>query len=468
MSRGENEEALISSKPHIMLISFPLQGHLNPMVQFSKRLISRGIKVTLVTTTSLDISSHADSSSITIEHFQVDRPSTEGRSSSDAIDEYLSLLETSITRNLPGVIEKQKANGCPVKFLIYDALMPYALDVCDKAGIQGVAFVTHSSAVFAIYYHVYQRALDIDLLDELSSVTLPSLPVLGFKDLPSYLSNVGSYPGLLTLCMSQFRGLEKAYGLMFNTFEKLEGEVVNWLSSKWKIMTIGPSVPSMFLDKRLADDRDYGLSLFKPDGDACIKWLDGKDSDSVVYVSFGSLANLEQDYMDEIAWGLLDSKCSFIWVVRDTEKSKLSEKFVEESADRGLIVNWSPQLEVLAHKAVGSFMTHCGWNSTLEALSLGVPMMVVPQWTDQTTNAKYIVDVWQTGVRVKAHDKEKITREDVTKSVKDVMEGTKREELKANALKFKEMALEAMSEGGSSDKNIDDFIAEIVTSSTST
>ncbi|KAL8122235.1 hypothetical protein AgCh_018833 [Apium graveolens] len=293
-----------------------------------------------------------------------------------------------------------------------------------------------------------------------------SIPITEIRDFPKDL--LGVHPGVSDLLTGQFSHVQKDDWILFNTFLELENEVVNWLSSKWKIMTIGPSVPSMFLDKRLADDRDYGLSLFKPDGDACIKWLDGKDTDSVVYVSFGSLANLEQDYMDEIAWGLLDSKCSFIWVVRDTEKSKLSEKFVEESADRGLIVNWSPQLEVLAHKAVGSFMTHCGWNSTLEALSLGVPMMVVPQWTDQTTNAKYIVDVWQTGVRVKAHDKEKITREDVTKSVKDVMEGTKREELKANALKFKEMALEAMSEGGSSDKNIDDFIAEIVTSSTST
>ncbi|KAL1807911.1 hypothetical protein ACET3Z_024901 [Daucus carota] len=459
-----DEKTLISSKPHVMFISYPLQGHMNPMVQFSKRLVSKGIKVTVVTTTSLDIT---NSNSINIEHILVDT-SSQGKSSADAIDEYLAVLETRITESLPEVIEKQKTEGWPVKFLIYDALMPYALEVSQKLGVQGVAFCTHSSAVLAIYYHVYQRTLDFKSLEESSSVTLPSLPLLGVEDLPSYLDEMNPYTGLFTLCMKQFRGLEKAYGVMFNTFEELEGEVVNWLSSKWKIMTIGPSVPSMFLDKRLADDRDYGLSLFKPEGEACIKWLDEKDTDSVVYVSFGSLANLVQDQMDEIAWGLLNSNCNFLWVVRDTEKSKLSEKFIEESADRGLIVNWCPQLEVLAHNAVGSFMTHCGWNSTLEALSLGVPMMVLPQWTDQTTNAKYIVDVWKTGVRVKAHDKESITREDITKSVKDVMEGTKREELKTNALKLKEMAIEAMSEGGSSDKNIDDFISEIVNPTTST
>lgn len=222
----ENDKTLISSKPHVMFISHPLQGHINPMVQFSKRLVSKGIKVTLVSTTRLDISSHADSASINIEHILVEKPSSEG-SSSDAINQLLALLEINITRSLPGVIEKQKLNGCPVKFLIYDALMPYALDISHKLGIQGVAFCTHSSAVFAIYYHVYQRTLDVNSLDELSPVALPSLPLLGVKDLPSYIYT-GIYPGLFTLCLNQFLGLEKAYGVLFNTFETLEGEVSNF------------------------------------------------------------------------------------------------------------------------------------------------------------------------------------------------------------------------------------------------
>lgn len=218
----------------------------------------------------------------------------------------------------------------------------------------------------------------------------------------------------------------------------------------------------MFLDKRLPDDKDYGLSLFKPDAEAPIKWLSSKDTNSVVYVSFGSLANLGPDQMAELAYGLEDSKENFLWVVRETEQSKLPSDFITKVEGQGLVVSWCPQLDVLAHEAVGSFMTHCGWNSTLEALSLGVPMLVMPQWTDQTTNAKYIVDVWKTGVRVKAHDKESFMREDVAKCVNDVMRGAKGEELKENAIKWKELAVEAMSEGGSSDKNIDDFISKVV------
>jgi pathogen-inducible salicylic acid glucosyltransferase len=96
---------------------------------------------------------------------------------------------------------------------------------------------------------------------------------------------------------------------------------------------------------------------------------------------------------------------------------------VEESSKKSLLVTWSPQLEVLAHKSVGCFMTHCGWNSTLEALSLGVPLVAMPQWTDQPTNAKCIADVWHVGVRLKANEKGIVTKEKVEGCIREVMEG---------------------------------------------
>ncbi|CAI0459492.1 unnamed protein product [Linum tenue] len=110
-----------------------------------------------------------------------------------------------------------------------------------------------------------------------------------------------------------------------------------------------------------------------------------------------------------------------------------------------------PQLEVLDHHAVGCFVTHCGWNSTLEALSLGVPMVAMPQWTDQGTNAKYIEDVWKIGVRGV-----------VEKCLREVMEGKKGEEMKSNAKKWKRVMEEAVSEGGSSNKNINEFVDSLI------
>ena len=141
------------------------------------------------------------------------------------------------------------------------------------------------------------------------------------------------------------------------------------MASQRSIKTIGPTIPSKYLDKRLEDDKDYGIHLFKPEIDICINWLNSKETGSVVYVSFGSLAALGEEQMQELALGLKKSNSYFLWVVRQTEQKKLPANFLEEASEKGLVVSWSPQLEVLAHKAVGCFMTHCGWNSTLEALS---------------------------------------------------------------------------------------------------
>ncbi|GMY33708.1 UDP-glycosyltransferase 74E2 [Fagus crenata] len=101
----------------------------------------------------------------------------------------------------------------------------------------------------------------------------------------------------------------------------------------------------MFLDKRVEDDKDYGFSIFKPNSDACMKWLNDHPKGSVVYVSFGSLASLNVEQMEELAWGLRKSNSFFLWVVRASEKAKLPKNFVEETSDKGLVVHWCPQLE---------------------------------------------------------------------------------------------------------------------------
>ncbi|KAF5930701.1 hypothetical protein HYC85_031574 [Camellia sinensis] len=123
------------------------------------------------------------------------------------------------------------------------------------------------------------------------------------------------------------------------------------------LTSIAPTIPSMFLDKRLQDDTEYGLSIFKPNTGTYMNWLKERPNGSAVYVSFGSLAELGVDQMEELAWGLGDSNCNFLWVVRSKEEAKLLKDFVKETSEKGLVVSWCPswcpQLQVLAHKAVG-------------------------------------------------------------------------------------------------------------------
>lgn len=228
----------------------------------------------------------------------------------------------------------------------------------------------------------------------------------------------------------------------------------------WALKAIGPTIPSMYLDKQLEDDYDYGMSLFKPNHIECMKWLNDKPKGSVVYVSFGSGGKLEPEQMEEIAWGLNESDTNFLWIVRETEKEKLPKGYV---ASKGLVVTWCRQVEVLAHESIGCFVTHCGFNSTLETLSLGVPVVGMPQWTDQPTNAKCLEEIWGVGVQVKADEKGIVTRENLVSCIKEIMEGERGVVARRNATKWRDLAIQAVGEGGSSDKDIDEFVSQLKT-----
>ena len=214
----------------------------------------------------------------------------------------------------------------------------------------------------------------------------------------------------------------------------------------------------MYLDQRIISDTNYDLNIFDlKDAAFCTSWLNTRPQGSVVYVAFGSIAKLNNVQMEELASAV--SKFSFLWVVRE----KLPSGFLETlDKDKSLVLKWSPQLEVLSNKAIGCFLTHCGWNSTLEALAIGVPMVAMPQWIDQPMDAKYIQDVWKAGVRVKIDNESRIAKtEEIEFSIKEVMEGEKSKEMKENAKKWRDLAVKSLSEGGSTDINIDTFVSKV-------
>ncbi|XP_057957045.1 mogroside IE synthase-like isoform X2 [Malania oleifera] len=440
---------------HILVIPYPIQGHINPMLQFSKRLASKGLQVTLVTTIAISKSMQILPNKVNIELISDGYDKGEKAS----LEYHLESFKTVVSQSLAELIKKKNISKKPAKFLIYDSIMPWALDIAQELGLGGAPFFTHSSSVAAIYYHASHGTLKLPL--EGPVISIPSMLMLEVTDFPSFVSDVSSYPTLLKLALNRFSNFEKAKWLLFNTFDQLEDEVLSWMRSQWPVKAVGPIIPSMYLDKRLEDDRDYGLSLFKPNLDACQTWLDQKEAASVVYVSFGSLASLGEEQMEEISQGLKRCNAHFIWVVRESEQQKLPTNFIEETTEMGLVVIWCNQLQVLAHQAVGCFFTHCGWNSTLEALSLGVPMVAMPQWTDQTTNSKFIADVWKVGLRVKKDESGIVRREEIALCIREIMEGERGNEMRKTALRWKELAKEAVDEGGSSNKNIEEFVAEL-------
>ncbi|MCD9642434.1 hypothetical protein HAX54_029260 [Datura stramonium] len=448
----------IPNKSHVLVLPYPAQGHINPMVQFSKRLTSRGVKVTLVTTNSVSKNMPKESGSFKIESINP-HDDDDDSPPPEKLDESIVWFFNLVSKNLGAIVEKLSDSEYPVKALVFDSVFTWAIDLAHQLGLKGAAFFTQSCSLSAIYYHMDPEKSEIPL--DGSDVSLPSLPLLEKEDLPSFIYESDLYPTLSGFIFGQNINFKKADWLFFNTFDALEKEVIDWIRARYPIKIIGPTIPSMYLDKRLKDDKEYGLSLFKPNSETCMKWLDSRETGSVVYVSFGSLASLGEQQMEELAWGLMMSDCYFLWVVRATEQNKLPEEFMSKAKEKGLIVNWCPQLDVLSHRAVGCFFTHCGWNSTLEAHSLGVPMVAMPQWSDQPTNAKFIRDVWQTGLRVKAGENGVVNRDEIASSIREVMEDEKGVMLKENAIKWKKLAKEAVDEGGSSDKNIEEFLSNL-------
>ncbi|XP_075097012.1 UDP-glycosyltransferase 74E2-like [Nicotiana tabacum] len=443
----------INSKTHVLVLPCPVQGHINPIVQFSKILASKEVKVTILTidfvckAMLLDCGPLINIESIPHEAIPV------------GLENFLEWFQTLMLEKFSGIVEKFGDSEYPVKVVVIDSIISWIIDLAHELGLKVAALHTQPVALSVLYYHIDQEDSTNKIPFECSvPVSLSSLPLLEKEDLPSFICETHAYPIVKRLAFGQNFNFKKADWLYMTVFDwsrikfNKEKRVVNWLRTQYSIKTIGPVVLSIYLDK------EYDSSLTKPHYETCKKWLDSREIGSVIYVSFGSLVSLREKQMEELAFGLIMSNSYFLWVVRDTEENKLPNEFKSKASEKGLIVDWSPQLDVLAHKSIGCFFSHCGWNSTLEALILGVPMVCMPQWVDQPTNAKFISDIWRTGIRVKAGKDGVITREEIASSIKEVMVEKKGVMLKENAIKWKILAKEAIDKGGSSYKNIEEFI----------
>ncbi|KAL8541499.1 hypothetical protein ACS0TY_002677 [Phlomoides rotata] len=457
---------------HIFMVSFPGQGHVNPLLRFGRRLADFGLFITFCAPESAAAIIHR-AHSVT-----GDDPTTLGRGmirfeffddsgpylTSD-LSAYIAHLELVGREKLPQMIRKQEELGRPVSCFINNPFIPWVSDVAESLGIPSALLWVQSCACFSAYYHCCHNLVPFpnDKEPEID-VQLPFMPLLKHDEVPSFLHPGTPYPSLATAILGQFRNLSIPFCVLMDTFQELEHENIQYMSKISRpIKTIGP------LFKDLRDSKsDATRADVAAEPESCTAWLESKPPRTVVYVSFGTVVDLKQEQVEEIALGLLCSEVSFLLVLRPpSEESKayvLPEGFVKKIGERGKIVQWSPQEEVLAHSSTACFVTHCGWNSTMEALTSGVPVVAFPQWGDQVTNAKFLVDVYKVGIRMGRGEAEGkvVTRDEVAACLKEATAGPKAEEIRENALRWKKTAEEAVSVGGSSYKNMQDFVNEIV------
>lgn len=296
---------------------------------------------------------------------------------------------------------------------------------------------------------------------------MPGMRNIRLRDIPSHIRTTNHNSIMFDFMGEEAQNCLKSSAIIFNTFDSFEHEVLSAISDKFfsNIYSIGP-LPLM--TQNIVHDsalESIQSSLWKEDT-RCLGWLNDREPGSVVYVNFGSVTVMTEQHLREFAWGLADSNRPFLWVVRKDivmgdSAATLPAEFSGQVKERGLLVDWCDQYEVLKHPAVGAFLTHCGWNSVMESVCAGVPMICWPFFADQQTNCRYACTVWGTGVEVDGD----VKREDIEAMVRDVMGGgEKGRAMKERARRWQKEAETAASVGGSSRTSFDRFLREVVRS----
>ncbi|XP_062090560.1 UDP-glucose flavonoid 3-O-glucosyltransferase 7-like [Humulus lupulus] len=465
---------------HVFFFPFMAQGHTMPTMDMAKLFASRGLKATIVTT-----SYYAQNFSKTIE---------KSRAFLGTQVEVLTIKIPCSEVGLPEGIESVHMVSSPenrLKFfeacgklrpqldhllkrhrpdcLVADTFFPWAPNVAAESGIPTLIF--HSTGYFSLC-----ASLCVFLYRPQTKVSSDSEPFI-IPNLPDQIELTRDKLPVDFLredLETEFSSLYKAtrkmemggsYGVLVNSFYELESAYVDHYRKVLGVKSwqIGP----LCLYNKRAREAESSV-----DRHECLKWLDSKTPNSVIYMSFGSVANFNDEQLMEIATGLEASGKLFIWVVKREKKEGVKEEWLPEGFEgrmkgRGLIVRgWVPQVSILEHVAVGGFMTHCGWNSTLEGVSAGVPMVTWPIAAEQFYNEKLVTQVLRVGVEVSAKKfvrmvGDNVKREAIEKAVRRVMEGEEAEQMRSRVKGLAELAKRAVEEGGSSCLDLNKLIEEL-------
>ncbi|KAJ0098249.1 hypothetical protein Patl1_28212 [Pistacia atlantica] len=471
-----------AKKPHAILVPYPAQGHVNPMFQLAKLLHSKGFQITFVNTEfnhSRLVRSTGEDTLKGLPDFRFETiPDGLPPSDRDATQDVPSLSDSTRKTCLAPFVELiTKLNDSPevpkVTCIICDGVMTFGIKAGEILGLPVVSFWTASVCGFVGYLQyteLIKRGI-VPFKDErfLSDGTLdtpvdwiPGVDHMRLKDLPNFMRVTDVNDIMFDFLKTEALNCLKSSAIIFNTFDEFEAQALDLIApNSPNIYTIGP-LP--LLSRHLPENdyfRSFRSSLWKEDTE-CLKWLDKREPNSVVYVNYGSVTMMTDQHLKEFAWGLANTKKPFLWVVRpdvvkgSDNSADLLEDFFEEIKDRALVVSWCPQDKVLSHPSIGVFLTHCGWNSTLESVCGGVPVICWPFFAEQQTNCRYACTTWGMGMEVN----EDVKRDDIKALVKEMMDGKKGKKMRQKAEEWKKKAEEATDIGGKSYNDFNRLIKE--------
>ncbi|KAG9453229.1 hypothetical protein H6P81_006133 [Aristolochia fimbriata] len=441
---GEGQSLSNEGGRRLVFFPSPFQGHITPILQLASLLRSRGFFITIIHTrfNSPDPSMYPDFS------FEAISDGLSAEKASSLISDFIA-FSTALNKNceqpfrecLKRLTSERRSDR--IVCVIDDGNMQFVPNVVHELEVPRIMFLINSAASVAIYFNfpLLKEKGYLPIKDHKSKTPVDDCPPLRIKDIPGIRSD--DPDAWFQIVDEALKKLNSSSAIFWNTFDYLEETTLSKMKRDIQapIFAIGPvhKYPTCRSTSLLEEER------------SCLSWLDQQPPGSVIYVSFGSLACLSKEELVEAAMGLANSEQAFLWAlrpgsVRGSDSIELPIEFEENTKGQGRVVKWAPQQEVLAHPSVGAFWTHCGWNSTLEGICEGVPLLCSPSFGDQMVNARYVDSVWKVGLQLDNG----FVRGEIESGIRRIIAEKQREEFKARAKDLKANAEHSLTEKGTS------------------
>lgn len=355
-----------------------------------------------------------------------------------------------------------------VTFVLADTFVDWAHLLARQFQLPLVSFFTSNAASALVFLHAPSlvakgilpfRDENDDFVANEEVADIPGIPPLHPRDFPLCFT-FGASHYRYQFVLRHNENFHHSSAVLINTFDELETKAITALRQHVSALPIGPllllcsqDVPVSKVNMNYWEEQTH-----------CLKWLDTQKVSSVVYISFGSIATMSDLQMQQLALGLEASQQPFLWVIRSDSiegslTSNLPDGFLGRTKNQGLIISWAPQLSVLSHFAVGAFMTHCGWNSTMENLSIGgLPTICWPLVAEQRMNCRIFVDEWRTGIEIIKGEDGVVDKKEVERVLRALMQGKEGIEMRARAATLQGAARKALDKEGSSISNFKTFV----------
>ncbi|KAL5705631.1 hypothetical protein ACHQM5_023910 [Ranunculus cassubicifolius] len=467
---------------HVFFLPFMAHGHTIPLLDIARLFATRGIKSTIITT-PLNVPSFSDPISrdkqagLDISLQIVQFPSLPGLpqgcesidslTSPDMMQDFFKALSM-----LQEPVEKLFQELHP-HCIVADMFFPWTTDLASKYGIPRLVFHGMGCFPHCLSENLNRYTPFKNVESDREIFVVPGLPdpiEMTRSQLGDHVISHGPFSDIIGLVE---RTEPKSFGIIVNSFYELEPAYNEYYTKEMgrKAWSIGP----VSLYNKNSIDRATRGKKSSIDEQFWTSWLNSKRSSSVLYVCFGTASQFSTPQLLEIAMGLEASEVPFIWVVRtskNVDKDQFPPKgFQEKMEGKGLIItDWAPQVLILDHPAIGGFMTHCGWNSILEGITAGLPLITWPLFADQFYNEKLVTQVLKTGISAGSGiwnqwtepESVSVTKEMVENAVTEVMKnGGHAVDMRSRAREFGEMAKKSVKEGGSSFNNLNVLIDEL-------